>query len=195
MDCHPDFHPVITSALSLGRDHRQAFKNDLLDFILSPICEVQLFFVDGAGRLFHLRQQPVWSRRNVIEVAVEKILTGLGDFAAGVGTKDNALAAPKDFVVSTVFLTESMTLYVGPQFFRDTEEVLGCVGLCGSNYWSAIERGTPSLQVFREVPVNVKDDDAIATDAGEDTNSLEVRVALDRESYIGRSELLFVAGL
>ena len=88
-----------------------------------------------------------------------------------------------------------MTLYVGPQFFRDTEEVLGCVGLGGSNYWSAIERGTPCLQVFGEVPVNVKDDDAIATDAGEDTNSFEVRVALDRESYIGRSELLFVAGL
>ena len=122
-------------------------------------------------------------------------MTGLGDFAAWVSTKDNALAAPENFVVSTVFLTESMTLYVGPQFFRDTEEVLGCVGLGGSNYWSAIERGTPSLQVLGEVPVNIKDDDAIATDAGEDTNSLEVRVALDRESYIGRSELLFVAGL
>ena len=162
---------------------------------MSPIREVQLFFVDGAGRLFHLRQQPVWSRRDVSEVAVEKILTRLRYFAAGVSTKDNTLTAPEDFVVSTVFLPESMTLYVGPQFFRDTEEVLGCVGLGGSNYWSAIERGTPSFQVLREVPVNVKDDDAIATDAGEDTNSFEIRVALDRESYIGRSELLFVAGL
>ena len=88
-----------------------------------------------------------------------------------------------------------MTLYVGPQFFRDTEEVLGCVGLGGSNYWSAIERGTPSLQVFGKVPVNVQDDDAVSTDAGEDANSFEIRVAVDRESYIGRAELLFVAGL
>ena len=88
-----------------------------------------------------------------------------------------------------------MTLYVGPQFFRDTEEVLGCVGLSRENFWSVIQRGTPSVKVLREVPINVKDDDAIATDASEDTNSLEVRVALDRESYISRSELLFVAGL
>ena len=29
----------------------------------------------------------------------------------------------------------------------------------------------------------------------QDTNSLEVRVAVDRESYIGRAELLFIAGL
>ncbi|ADD95661.1 hypothetical protein [uncultured phage MedDCM-OCT-S11-C349] len=82
-----------------------------------------------------------------------------------------------------------MTLYVGPQFFRDTEQVFGCVGLGGCNYWSVIERGTPSVQVFGEVTVNVEDDDAIATDASEDTNSLEIRIALDSESYIGRSEL------
>ena len=124
---------------------------------MSAISEVQVFFVDGAGRLFHLRQQPVWGCRDVSEIAVKKILTRLGDFAAWVSTKDNTLASPEDLVVSTVFLTESMTLYVGPQFFRDTEEVLGCVGLGGSNYWSAIERGTPSLQVLGEVPINVKD--------------------------------------
>ena len=76
-----------------------------------------------------------------------------------------------------------------PTVLQGHGRVLGCVGFGGSNYWSAIERGTPSLQVLRKVAVNVKDDDAIATDASEDTNSFEVRVALDRERYVGRSEL------
>ncbi len=138
---------------------------------MSAISEVQIFFVDGAGRLFHLREQPVWSCRNFVEVALEDIFARVGDFAAWVGTTNNTLAAPENLVVSAVFLTKSMTLYLGPQLFRDTEEVLGCVGLGGSNYWSAIKRGAPCLQVFREVAVNVKNDDAIATDTGEDTNS------------------------
>ena len=46
-----------------------------------------------------------------------------------------------------------------------------------------------------EVTINVKDDDAIATDTGKDTNSLEVRVAFDCEGYISRIKLGVVAGL
>ena len=79
-----------------------------------------------------------------------------------------------------------MTLYVGPQFFRDTEQVLGCVGLGGCNYWSVIKRGAPSTKVFRG-SIDIEDDDAITTDTSEDTDSLEVGVALDSENYIGRS--------
>jgi len=33
--------------------------------------------------------------------------------------------------------------------------------------------------VFVEVTINVKDDDAIATNASEDTNSFEIWIALD----------------
>ena len=46
------------------------------------------------------------------------------------------------------------------------------------------------LKVFGEVAVNVKDDDAVSTDAGEDTYGFEVWVALDREGNVCRSELV-----
>ena len=57
-----------------------------------------------------------------------------------------------------------------------------------------MERVTPDFEELFEATINIKDDDAIASDASEDANSLKVRVLLGRKGDISWSELVIKAG-
>tara|TARA_R100000406_G_scaffold60860_1_gene42297 strand:- start:111 stop:665 length:555 start_codon:yes stop_codon:yes gene_type:complete len=112
-----------------------------------------------------------------------------GDFAAGVSAIDDALTmrVPKDFVVC---IAQTTTFYLRPEFFWNAEDVFRGIGLSGRDARGVVERLTVLLEEALEVAVYVKDDDAVATDAGEDTYGFEVWVALDREGNVRRSELV-----
>ena len=57
-----------------------------------------------------------------------------------------------------------------------------------------MERVAPDLQEFFEATINVKDDDAIASNACEDSNGLKIRVLLGRKCNIGWPKLVTKAG-
>ena len=53
---------------------------------------------------------------------------------------------------------------------------------------------TPDLKELLQATVNIKDDDAIASDASENANSLKVRILLGRKGYISWPKLVIKAG-
>ena len=81
-----------------------------------------------------------------------------------------------------------MTLYVAPQLLWDAEEVFGCVGTCAGDAGSAIQGFTPFTDPALVVGINIKDDDAVSTDARPDADSLKVGVALHGESNVSWAE-------